>query len=157
MAVQDVPLPQRQSRHVLILDFDAATLIALEQVLEDAGFDTTTTWNMHEACLWLGQKRFDAIVVGDHPPIIDARAVLRRLEGLHRLIPCFVMRAPPGFSTEPQWTRLVTIVSGCSCSEVLGKVHQRLDPSTSIPHTPVADHPPEPILLKRMWEENHAQ
>jgi len=133
MAGQDAPLPQRKYRRVLILDFDAATLIALEQVFEEAGFDTTTTWNMDEACLCLGQKRFDAIVVGDHPPIIDARAVLRRLEGLHRLIPCIVMRAPPGFSTEAKWTRLLSTLSGCSSSEVLGKVHRRLDPSTSIP------------------------
>jgi CheY-like chemotaxis protein len=157
MAAQDAPFPQRQSRHVLILDFNAETLIALEKVFEEAGFDATTTWNMQEAYLCLGQKRFDAVVVGDHPPIIDARAVLRRLEGLHRLIPCIVMRAPPGFSTEAKWTRLISALSGCSSSEVLAKVHRHLDPSTSVPHAPVADHPPEPILLKRMWQENHAQ
>jgi len=152
-----IPLPQRQSRRVLVLDFDAPTLIGLEQVLEDAGFDTTTTWNMHDAYLWVEQKRFDVVVVGDHPPHIDARGILRRLEGLHRLIPCIVMRVSPEFATDAKWTRLVTTVCGCRSSEVLEKVHQRLGPSTSLPPTPETDHPPEPILLKMMWEESHAQ
>ncbi len=157
MAGQDTPIPQRLSRRVLILDFDAITLITLERVLEDAGFDTTTTWNMRKAYLLLEQERFDLIVVGDHLPQIDAHAILHRIENLHRLIPCIVMRAQPEFSTHPKWSRLITVLSGCTSSQILEKVHQRISQSPSTRSScewtpaPATDDPPEPVLLKMMW------
>jgi ActR/RegA family two-component response regulator len=35
-------------KRVLVLDFDHDLLITLERVLEDAGFRTTTTWDVKE-------------------------------------------------------------------------------------------------------------
>ena len=131
MAGQYAPVPQGLSRRVLLLDLDPATLISLEQRLEDAGFDTATTWSIHEAHLLLEKRRFDLMVVGDHRPEIDACAVLRRLESLQTLIPCIVMRARPDFSFDPKWNPLVTVLPGCNSSEVLEQVHQHLSQSIS--------------------------
>jgi DNA-binding response OmpR family regulator len=63
-------------RRVLILDTDPETLIALQHVLEEAGFDVTITWDEGEACQSLGTSRFDFILIGDHPPELDAAAIL---------------------------------------------------------------------------------
>ena len=61
-----------QSHRVLILDFDPDTLIPLQHVFEEAGIDTAITWDETEACTLLGTKRFDLVILGDHPPEIDA-------------------------------------------------------------------------------------
>jgi len=78
---------------ILVLDFDESTLIRLEQFLEEAGFDTTTTWDINEALLLLETKSFDLIVVGDHPPEIDAYAMLCRPQTVARHVPCVVTRS----------------------------------------------------------------
>jgi CheY-like chemotaxis protein len=65
---------------ILILDIDQDTLITLEQILEDAGFDTTTTWNQSEAEQLCERRYFDFLIVGDHPPEMDGAMVLRNVE-----------------------------------------------------------------------------
>jgi len=161
MAGQELSIPQVLSRRVLILDFDAVTVMKLEQLLEEAGFNTTTTWSMREACLLLEQQRFDLIVVGDHRPQVDACGILHCLENLHSLIPCIVIRAQPDFSTTPKWSRLTTAVSGCSGPEVLEKVIERLGGSTSTHSSSewatVTDDSAEPVVLKMMWGDNHTE
>jgi len=158
MIGEAVPIPRRPSPpRVLILDFDAITLIRLEQLLEEAGLDTTTTWNLPEACLYLKEKSFDLLVVGDHPPQIDAVAILRRLEALHRAIPSIVMRARAEFLAEPERRPLVTALPGCNGSEVLEKVLQRLTSSTSAHSAkqctavPAGNDASEPLLVRMMW------
>jgi DNA-binding response OmpR family regulator len=63
-------------RRVLILDSDPDTLIALQHVLEQAEIDTTITWDEAEACQLLETSHFDLILIGDHPPELNAVAVL---------------------------------------------------------------------------------
>lgn len=162
MHAQNVPRARTLSRHVLILDFDAATLIGFERLLEEAGFDTTTTWNMREAILLLEHKPFDLIVLGDHRPQIDAQTILRRLENLHRLVPCIVMRAQPDLRIHSRWSGLVTVLSGCTSSEVLENVRQRLGRLHSTSDFDESTSPPtdvdrkEPVLLRMMWGTDHA-
>ena len=61
---------------VLILDTDPHTLITLQHALEKAEIDTTITWDETEACQVLETSHFDLILVGDHPPELDAAAIL---------------------------------------------------------------------------------
>ena len=131
MTGQDAPGAEGLSRRTLIVDLDPTTLILLERLFEDEGFETATTWSMREACVLLEKGSFDLIVVGDHPPQIDAHAVLCRLETLSKLVPCIVMRAPAQFPVEPKWKRLVTTLPGCVGSEVLKHVYHHLDLITS--------------------------
>jgi len=61
---------------VLILDTDPHTLIILQHALEKAEIDTTITWDEAEACQLLESSRFDLILIGDHPPELDAASII---------------------------------------------------------------------------------
>lgn len=65
-----------QLRRVLILDTDPETLISLQHVLQEAEIDVTITWDEAEACQLLESTHFDLILIGDHPPELDAGAIL---------------------------------------------------------------------------------
>ena len=65
--------------HVLILEFDEHMLLTLQYFLEDAGVDTTITWDKTEALQLATRGVFDLVVIGDHPPEIMAEAVLHDL------------------------------------------------------------------------------
>jgi len=65
-----------RSRRVLILDTDPDTLITLQHVLENAGLDTTITWGKAEACQAVETSPFDLILIRDHPPELNAAAIL---------------------------------------------------------------------------------
>jgi len=62
---------------VLISDCDTDVLIALERVLEDDGFDTTTACTTDETLRLLAQKNFDLILAADHPPELNCEVLLR--------------------------------------------------------------------------------
>jgi CheY-like chemotaxis protein len=61
---------------VLILDHDPDVLTSLQHVLEDAGVDTTITWDGGEAWELTQNTLFDLILVGDHPPELVAETFL---------------------------------------------------------------------------------
>ena len=64
---------------VLILDSDPETLIKLQRALEDAGIDATITWDCAEASQLVENVPYDLMLIGDHPPDVDAAAVLESL------------------------------------------------------------------------------
>ena len=66
-------------RRVLILDTDPDELIKLQHMLEEAEIETTITWDEAEALQLLGTAAFDLILIGDHPPELDAAAILEAL------------------------------------------------------------------------------
>jgi CheY-like chemotaxis protein len=61
---------------VLILDSDPHTLITLQHALEQVEIDTTVTWDEAEACQLLETSHFDLILLGDHPPELNAAVIL---------------------------------------------------------------------------------
>lgn len=63
-------------KRILISDCDAEVLIALEHILEDDGFDTTTACTTAETLRLLGQKKFDLILAADHPPELNCELLL---------------------------------------------------------------------------------
>ncbi len=62
---------------VLVLDCDSDALIGLEHALEDAGFNTTTTWYVPEALALAESGAFEVFLVRSHPQI-DAEAIRAR-------------------------------------------------------------------------------
>lgn len=64
---------------VLILDTDPGTLVKLQHVLENTGIDVTVTWDEAEAFQLLSTTTFDLILVEDHPPELDAPAIIEAL------------------------------------------------------------------------------
>ena len=81
-----------RTRRVLVLDTDPETLIPLQQVLEQAEIDTTITWDEMEAWQLLGDGGFDLLLVGDHPPELDAAAILNNLSFRGTCPPVFILR-----------------------------------------------------------------
>jgi len=72
---------KQQRFRILICDTDVETLIGLERMLEDAGFDTTTTWDVTDLARCSECDFFHLLIVGDHPPQMDAEAILKDLRG----------------------------------------------------------------------------
>jgi len=66
-------------RRVLIVDSDPDTLVTLQQVLERAKVDTTITWDETETRQLLAARSFDLLIVGDHPPELNAAEILHDL------------------------------------------------------------------------------
>jgi ATP-dependent Clp protease ATP-binding subunit ClpB len=66
---------------ILIVDVDDAMLIKMEKSLEDEGFATTTTWQLDSALNMLRSDDSYLLVLGDHPPEINAERVLQYLRG----------------------------------------------------------------------------
>lgn len=68
--------------NVLIVDNDDHVLWRFQQLLEDAGFNTTATWSGHEALGLLRSGVFDVLLVDDYLPDLHSHNFL---EQVHRL------------------------------------------------------------------------
>ena len=77
---------QRRLR-ILICDIDPDILIHLEKMLEDAGFDTTSTWNVVDLERLLQQHSFQLVIIGDHPSQMDAELLVRKFRGTQEQVP----------------------------------------------------------------------
>jgi DNA-binding response OmpR family regulator len=64
-------------RSILIIDHDEDLLLRLEHLLENAGFATTVTWRADHLNDLLANSTYDLVVIGHHPPEMDAATVLR--------------------------------------------------------------------------------
>lgn len=82
-------------KRILVLHHDEQVLMNLERVLEDRGFDTTTTWDGSEALRMLGGRSYDLLLVGDHSPALDAGEMLREMQYSRINAPCIVLRPRP--------------------------------------------------------------
>ena len=89
-------------RSILVVDHDEDVLLRLEHLLETAGFDTTVTWRLDEVRHLIDQRRFDLVVIGHHPPHLDASRVLR-LTGGDRRTPCIVLYPPERFHFDAEY------------------------------------------------------
>jgi CheY-like chemotaxis protein len=78
---------------ILILDSDPDTLITLQHVLEHAEVDTTITWDEIEARQLLEKGPFDLVLIGDHPPELDAAAIVHDLTSEGTTPPILILRA----------------------------------------------------------------
>jgi len=78
-------------RRVLILDTDPDTLMALEHLLDGADLDSTTTWDEAEGCQLLERHDFDLILIGDHPPELNATKVLNYIRSRRDCCPALVL------------------------------------------------------------------
>ncbi len=78
-------------KKVLVADCHEEVLIALEKMLEDAGFDTTTAWTAASAVKLLDSQVFDLALVNDLPDATcgDLLTALRRRSAQ---MPCILMR-----------------------------------------------------------------
>lgn len=69
----------KEKKRVLVVDSNEETLVTLQKVLENASFDTCTTWSGHEALALLQSQEFDALLVDDYLPDLHASDFLNRV------------------------------------------------------------------------------
>jgi len=66
-------------KRVLIVDNNERVLRILEELLENEGFDTRTTWSGHEALELLRSQEFDVLLVDDYLPDLHSGDFLNRI------------------------------------------------------------------------------
>lgn len=84
-------------KRILLLHHDDESLITLQWILENQGFDTTATWDQAEAAGLLRSSNFDIVVVHEHA-LKDGPDAL--LQGVKRPPTRVVIPADSHFSAE---------------------------------------------------------
>lgn len=95
-----------QPRRTLILDTDPDTLITLQHVLEEAEIDATVTWDEGEAFQLIATAPFDLILIGDHPPELNAAAIIDNLSLRGTCPPVLILREIVGEKDAEYFRRL---------------------------------------------------
>lgn len=60
---------------ILVVDFDNELLVQEQILLEEFGFDVTTTWSVREASELLLLQKFELLLLGDYLPDTGAREI----------------------------------------------------------------------------------
>ena len=68
-----------RKKTVLIVDNSESILVTIQEMLENAGFETRTTWSGHEALALLQSQEFDVLLVDDYLPDLHASDFLYRV------------------------------------------------------------------------------
>jgi CheY-like chemotaxis protein len=120
-------------RRVLILDSDADMLITLQHLLEDVGVDATITWDEVEARQLVQSASFDLILIGDHPPELDAVTLLRDVSSQGASYPSLILRGSVLEEDIEHFRRLgaIGVVPKRDPLVVLGQVTKALAPRAS--------------------------
>ena len=82
----------KELSRVLILDREPDRLLGLQHLLEEANLDATITLDEQEACQLLGAASFGLLLIGDHPPELDAAAILQDLSFRGTCPPALILR-----------------------------------------------------------------
>ncbi len=88
-------LGKSDRKQILIVDDDEHVLIALEGLLEDEAYHTTTAWSGEEALRWLKSKPFDLVLLDDCLPDMNSSDILRNIQGMGIRPLVIVMQARP--------------------------------------------------------------
>lgn len=128
---------------VLVLDWDEDVLVTLQHVLEDAGIDTTITWDYAEARTLICSQSFDILVVGDHPPDFSVDAILRDFNLELISCACLLLRVRPVASEQIRRLGISSIVPKGDPFRVLEQVQKywQVKESNTFPTIPEAGSP----------------
>jgi len=67
---------------ILIVDNNEQILWKFQEMLENAGFETTTTWSGHEALDLMKSGKFDLVLIDDYLPDLHSHDFLERANHL---------------------------------------------------------------------------
>ncbi len=126
-------------KRILIVDMDSDVLISMEHLLEDEGFDTTTTRDMYEAFALLGSHHIDLVVIGHHPPEVSSEQLLRQLRDGRKRAPCLVMQSVPQHPFEGPYLRSLgacAVVPKSRINDVVASVQHYLRKSPNSQSVP---------------------
>lgn len=69
-------MPQKR-KTILVVDDDERVLLALEQLLENEGYDTSLAWTGREGLIQLHRQHFDLVLLDCYLAGFDGREVLK--------------------------------------------------------------------------------
>lgn len=98
-----VPMRARR-RKILVADCHNDTLIILEKLLEDAGFDTTTVWTARDILSLVDSHVFDLVLVNEYLPDAECEDLLKDLQKRRESVACIVM-----LPCEPEMTDFISL------------------------------------------------
>jgi len=119
----------RLRKKILILDHDERVLIDLERVLQDEGFETTTTWDTREALDMVAHREFDLLLLGDHPPEVRSAELLNTLRSRPISAPCIVLQTAARYPFEGQylcWLGAHAVMPKWEYRDIVAKIRERL-------------------------------
>lgn len=68
-------MEDKKRSRILVVDFDSELLVQEQILLDESGFDVTTTWSVREASELLISQKFDLLLLGDYLPDTGAREI----------------------------------------------------------------------------------
>jgi len=87
-------MKNRDRKKVLVVENDEQVLAAFQASLNDAGFDTQTTWSAREALSVLESERFDLLLTDGYLPDLHVSEFLDRVGRLRTRAKIVVMESP---------------------------------------------------------------
>jgi len=121
--IEEFHLNKRKFK-VLVFDRDPDALITLQQALENAGVDTTITWDESEIQNLVASAAFDVVLVGDYPPGFTLKAIRDDIESKCVSCPFLVLAASDGEADHFFQLGVTGVVSKRDPSKVLEQVHR---------------------------------
>ena len=115
----------------LILDHDPDVLTRLQQVLQDAGVDTTITWDDCEARELSQNTTFDVVLVGNHSPEVATKTFFHALTPAPRA--CMLLGASESKSEPLKRLGIAGVVPKREPERVLQAVQEHLHRKRPIP------------------------
>jgi DNA-binding NtrC family response regulator len=100
-------------KKVLVADCHEEVLIALEKMLEDAGFETTTVWTARDALRLVDSQVFDLVLINEYLPDAECEDLLKALRKRDAQMPCVVMQP-----SAPEITDLTSLRALGACDIV---------------------------------------
>lgn len=113
--------------NVLIVDNDERVLMTVQELLENEGFNTVSTWSGQEALSLLRSGRFDVLLVDDYLPDLHAHDFLKRVGSLPIQPWVVVMQASTPTSRELrryEWLGATIVVDKSDSGRVRQAVYQ---------------------------------
>jgi len=98
-----------KKENVLIVDNDDRVLWQFQELLENAGFNTQTTWSGREALALLKSGEFDTLLVDDYLPDLHSHDFLERVSHMPRQPMIVIMHSEAPTSGELQLYRSLGI------------------------------------------------
>ena len=124
---------ENRARKILVADNDEDVLVALERILQDGGYDTTTVLSSAEAHKLLSVGKFDLLVLDDFLSDKDSAQILTECRGSgNTLLAVVTYHRFPSLDKETQLRELgvSALVSKSAHSELVAIVDHLLKPYT---------------------------
>jgi DNA-binding NtrC family response regulator len=79
-------------KKVVVADGNEEVLIALEKILEETGFDTTTVSTAREVLKLVDSRMLDLVLLNEYLPDAECEDLLKALRTRGERVPCIVMQ-----------------------------------------------------------------